>query len=562
MQKTFRILDIDFKIIDKNKVEVINPDQYAEYLIKASDGIRANIYASMKDIIGSENMPDFIDIKVGKTLFKIGYNGALIENKKANINEIIKKIAEELKGEPMTNKSDMSTEQQKNPEANKEKTNEANNEDQIQQIKEIEKKFLDEISKLEQEFSRDIDKIINEAMSKNAGLGLGPCGLGVGFGSEFESRKDLQSSDIPSSIKDMATPKFSDVEKSLKVIEEYLSDINDPIVDIAYDRVKRFLMSGIPKETDTIDKTNESISVNTMLQEQNQIENKISANVEYINKIIKIAKELAYEEVDLDEKKIDNLISVLNESTNLNLENDIKEMINELKNKLEDFKKKNKEQENNSSIKTEKSKEGMELKEKASIKKKSADVKEEFKKIFEEESSKTNDINEAVKNTVNKLKNMGYDIKTAKDIRKKRIATFKVGEKVWLKEALIKDDTNFGIIKAISGDKAIVDWGNEIPTEESLNDLVKEDDYKIDFNINLFANSSSSNSKIIRKDSRFDSELFKISFKDKFNDIQKENNNNRIKIGKFEGNIIKDNDGKFKIQIGDRVLTFFKYQIL
>lgn len=560
MQKTFRILDIDFKIVDKNKVEVLNPDQYAEYLIKSSDGIRANIYASMKDIIGVENMPDFIEIKIGKTSLKIGHNGALIEKRKANMSEIIRKIAEELKGEPMINKSDASTEQPQNIETNegKDKGKQENKEISNQQIKEIEKKFLDEISKLEQEFSKDIDKMIDEMMPKTSGLGLGPCGLGLGPGPRFNN--NLPSLDAPS-IKDTATPKFSDVEKSLKVIENYLADINDPILNMAYDRVKRFLISGISKEINSTNEMDETTSIELMPRTKNQMPKEISANVKYINKIIKIAKELAYEEVDLDEKKINELKSILDKSSNLNLEPDIKKMINELKNKLENYIGKDKKQDK-PQIPTEKSKENIGIKEKASIKKKSADIKEEFKKVFDEETTKTKDVNEAVKNTIKRLKDMGYDVKTAKDIRKKRIATFKVGEKVWLKEALIKDDTNFGIIKAISNDKAIVDWGNEIPTEESLNDLVKEDDYKVDFNVNLFTNSSSSNSKIIRKDSRFDAELSKISFKNKFNDIQKENNNNRIKIGRFEGNIIKDSDGRLKIQIGDKILTFFKYQVL
>jgi hypothetical protein len=542
MKKTFRILDIDFKVVDKNRVEVINPDSYAEYLIGASDGIRANIYALMKDIVGVENMPEFIDIKVGKSLFRIGYNGELWEKKKANINEIIKKIAEELEKEPIVEKTE-STSEVKKEELKKEVSEDAPNE----QIKKIEERFLTELSKLEQEFSKDIEQMVNEAISKKA---------------------EIESS-AKSPIAETVTPKFSDVEKSLRIIEDYLADINDPILNMAYDRVKKFLISGIPKETDSTEISQESIPVSEMT----------SSASECINKIIKIAKELAYEEVSLDEKKVDELMSVLDEAKNLNLDYETKEMMSELKKKLEEFKKKEEKTEKEEAKpeiplekKEEKAKEKTEekanekkekeIKEKASIKKKAADVKEEFKKIFEEESTRTRNINEAVRNTMNKLKEMGYDVKTAKDIRKEKNATFKVGEKVWLKDASIKDDTNFGIIQAISNGKAIVDWGNEIPTEESLEDLVREDDYKVDFNINLFTNSSSSNGKIIKKDTRFDAELARISFKDKFNDIQKENDSNRIKIGKFEGNIIKDNDGKLKIQIGDKVLTFFKYHIL
>ncbi len=543
MKKTFRILDIDFKVVDKNRVEVINPDSYTEYLIGASDGIRANIYALMKDIVGVENMPEFIDIKVGKSLFRIGYNGELWEKKKANINEIIKKIAEELEKEPIVEKTE-STSEVKKEELKREVSEDVSNE----QIKKIEERFLTELSKLEQEFSKDIEQMVNEVISKKA---------------------EIESSVKPQ-IAETATPKFSDVEKSLRIIEDYLADINDPILDMAYDRVKRFLISGIPKEIDSTETPQESIPVSEIT----------SSASECINKIIKIAKELAYEEVSLDEKKVDELMSVLDEAKKLNLDYETKEMISELKKKLEEFKKKEektekeevklevpleKTEEKTKEKTEEKANEKKEkgIKEEASIKKKAADVKEEFKKIFEEESTRTRDINEAVRNTINKLKEMGYDVKTAKDIRKEKNATFKVGEKVWLKDASIKDDTNFGIIQAISNGKAIVDWGNEIPTEESLEDLVREDDYKVDFNINLFTNSSSSNGKIIKKDSRFDAELARISFKEKFNDIQKEiSDNQKIKIGKFEGNIVKDNDGKVKIQIGDKILTFFKYHIL
>jgi hypothetical protein len=554
MKKNFRILDIDFKVVDKNRVEVINPDSYVEYLIKASDGIRANIYSMMEEIVGEENMPDFIDVKVGKSLFRIGYGGELWEKKKAGINEVIKKIAEELKGEPIDDKKEYSSKQQQKDNIEQKETIQRL---ENKEIKEIEEKFLNELSSIEQNFLNEFDKLINESISKNAEI----------------------KHTINSSIIDTATPKYSDVEKSLRVIEEYLADINDPILNIAYDRVKRFLMSGFQKETNTQENNQESISsepVESLSMPKSSDEMIMSCANEYINKIIKIAKQLAYEEVELDSKKVDDLISTINDASKLNLDYEIKEMMNELKKKLEEFKKKNVEQEKIESNKKEvkelqnieKTKEMKEpkeegvIKEKASIKKKSADVKEEFKKVFEEESNKTNDINQAVKNTVERLKGMGYNIKTAKDAREKRISTFKVGDKVWLKEAFIKDDTNFGVIKAISNNKAIVDWGNEIPTEELLEDLVREDDYKIDFNINLFTNSSNSNGKIIRKDSRFDAELARMSFKDKFNDIQRENDGNRIKIGKFEGNIIKDNDGKLKIQIGDKVLTFFKYHVL
>ena len=551
MKKDFRILDIDFKVVDKNRVEVINPDSYVEYLIKASDGIRANIYSMMEKIVGEENMPDFIDIKVGKSLFRIGYGGELWEKKKAGINEVIKKIAEELKGDHIDEKKEYSLEQQQKD--NKEQK-EAVQKLENKQIKEIEQNFLNELSSIEQNFLNELDKMINEAIPKNA-----------------EIKRTINPPNA-----DIATPKYSDVEKSLRVIEEYLADINDPILNMAYDRVKRFLISGFSKETNTQENIQEFMPSESLPMSKLNNEEIMSCASEYINKIIKIAKQLAYEEVELDAKKVDELISTIKEASKLNLDYETKEMMNELKKKLEEFKKKNVEQEkiesNTKEIKesqnAEETKKMDELRgkdtieEKASIKKKSADVKEEFKKIFEEESNKTNDVNQAVKNTVERLKGMGYDIKTAKDARKKRIATFKVGEKVWLKEAFIKDDTNFGIIKAILNDKAIVDWGNEIPTEESLEDLVREDDYKVDFNINLFTSSSNSNGKVIRKDSRFDAELARMSFKDKFNDIQKENNGNRIKIGKFEGNIIKDNDGKLKIQIGDKVLTFFKYHIL
>ena len=54
------------------------------------------------------------------------------------------------------------------------------------------------------------------------------------------------------------------------------------------------------------------------------------------------------------------------------------------------------------------------------------------------------------------------------------MASFRVNDRVWTKTAgeSYEIDDEPGRIVAIAGDKAVVDWGNDVPCEEKVNDLV------------------------------------------------------------------------------------------
>ena len=483
MKKTFKVFDVDFNIVGKNRVEVVNPDSYIETLFENSYGFRKNIYNTFKDIIGVEKIPDEIYVKIGKKLYKLSFEGDIIDTKKSNLNTIFQKIAEEID----KNISSENKEEKKENEQQEEKM-------------EIEKAAEEKLKQIEQNFIQELDKIKNDIEKYFKDID-----------SEGTSKKACYSE------QNAPTPKHSDIKRYIKIVEEYLKEFNDPVLNLSFEKIKNFLLSGIPKETNN--------EPNILADNELIVQQKI------IKKIIKMAQDLAYEKVDINDNKIDELSKALEKAKNLNIEEDIKEMIKELESKIKKYKENKRE----------------------------ADAKSEFQKTFTEESNKTDNVNEAVKNTMKKMKEKGFNVEDNINIK----TNFKIGDKVWFKFASVKDESNFGIIKELVGNKAIVDWGDDIPTEENLDDLEKEIDINNKINIFMPLANANMHKNVIKKDSRYDAELFSISFTEKFKDLEDENKNGkRIKIGKFEGTVIDEKDGKVKIKIDNKnLISLYKYQI-